>query len=433
MYYEKEIETLPLEKLRELQTKRLKDLAKYCYNRQPFYKKKFDELGVKPDDINSLDDIKKLPFTIKEDLRENYPFNMLAVPLNQVAEIHASSGTTGKPTVVAYTKKDIDLWSTVMARAMICAGGTPGDIVHNGYGYGLFTGGLGVHYGSLAGGFPVVPVSSGGTKRQLMLIQDFKPRVITCTPSYALFMAEEAKEMGIDPQSLSTEVAILGAEPWSENMRKEIEAVWGYKAMDIYGLSEIIGPGVAQECIGQDGLHIFADHFFPEVINPETGEEVGVGKSGELVITTFTKEALPLIRYRTKDIVTINYDVCPHCGRTLPRISKVKGRTDDMMVIRGINVFPSQIEAVLLQVEGVEPHYVLEVEKIGSLDQITVVVEVNEAFFSDEIKVLEEFEDKVTKEIESVLSLRVNVKLVEPKTIERSMGKAVRVIDKRKN
>lgn len=432
MYYQEEIEKMPLADLQKLQGERLVKLAAYCYARQGFYREKFDALKLKPQDIKGIKDIKKLPFTTKTDLRDNYPFKLLAVPVSEVAEIHASSGTTGKPTVVAYTKKDIELWSEVMARAIVCAGGKPGDIVHNGYGYGLFTGGLGVHYGSLAGGFPVVPVSSGATKRQIMLIQDFKPRVITCTPSYSLFLAEEAKSLGIDPKSLSTEVAILGAEPWTENMRREIEAAWGVKAMDIYGLSEIIGPGVAQECRGQDGLHIFADHFFPEVINPETGEEVAPGQDGELVITTLTKEALPLLRYRTRDIVSINYEVCPHCGRTLPRISKVKGRTDDMLIIRGVNVFPSQIEEVLLKVEGVEPHYLIEVDRVGSLDQIKVIVEINEAIFSDEIKILEDLEVTIKKEIESILNLRVAVKLVEPKTIERSMGKAVRVIDKRK-
>ncbi|HOJ50239.1 MAG TPA: phenylacetate--CoA ligase [Spirochaetota bacterium] len=433
IYYQKDIETMDPEKLRDLQSKRLCELVKYVYSRQHFYQSKFDEIGIKPSDIKSVDDIKKLPFTTKDDLRENYPFKLLAVSLSEVAEIHASSGTTGKPTVVAYTNNDLKLWGEVMARAIVCAGGRKGDIIHNGYGYGLFTGGLGVHYGALTGGFPVVPVSSGATKRQIMLIQDFKPRILTCTPSYSLHMAEEAKEMGVDPRELSLEIGIFGAEPWSQSMRKEIEKIWGLKALDIYGLSEIIGPGVAMECPGQDGLHIFADHFFPEVINPATGEHVKEGEDGELVITTLTKEALPLIRYRTRDIVSINYSVCPHCGRTLPRISKVKGRTDDMLIIRGVNVFPSQIEEVLLKIEGVEPHYVLEVDRIGSLDQLTVVVEVNETIFSDEVKEIERLETKIKREIESILNLRVNLRLVEPKTIERSMGKAKRIIDKRIN
>lgn len=432
MYFQKELETMPLDKLEALQSSRLVKMVERCYEKQKLYQNKFNKLGIKPKDIQSIKDIKKLPFTYKDDLRDNYPFNLLAVPLKELAEIHASSGTTGKPTVVAYTKNDLQIWSDVMSRAITCAGGKAGDIVHNSYGYGLFTGGLGFHYGSLNGKFPIVPVSAGGTKRQLMLIQDFKPRIITCTPSYSLYMAEEAKEMGIDPKKLSLEIGIFGGEPWTDNMRKEIETVWGIKAIDIYGLSEIIGPGVAVECHGQDGLHVSADHFFPEVINPETGEEVKPGQNGELVITTLTKEALPLIRYRTKDIVSINYEPCPHCGRTLPRISKVKGRTDDMLIIRGVNVFPSQIEEVLLKIEGVEPHYLLEVDRIGSLDQITVIVEINEEIFSDEIKIMEELEHKICKEIESVLNLSVTLKLVEPKTIPRSEGKAKRVIDKRK-
>lgn len=431
MYFQKEFETMPLDKLEKLQSERLVHLVQRAYEKQKLYKEKFDKIGLKPSDIKSIKDIKKLPFTNKDDLRDSYPFKLLAVPLKEVAEIHASSGTTGKPTVVAYTKNDLQIWSDVMSRAITCAGGKPGDIVHNGYGYGLFTGGLGVHYGSLNGSFPIVPVSAGGTKRQIMLIQDFKPRILTCTPSYSLFMAEEAKEMGVDPKSLSLEIGIFGAEPWTENMRREIEAAWGLKAIDIYGLSEIIGPGVAIECHGQDGLHLSADHFFPEVINPETGEEVKPGQNGELVITTLTKEALPLVRYRTKDIVSINYEICPHCGRTMPRISKVKGRTDDMLIIRGVNVFPSQIEEVLLRVEGVAPHYIIEVDRVGSLDQITVIVEVNETIFSDEIKIMETMEHKIQKEIESVLNLSVGIKLVEPKTITRSEGKAKRVIDKR--
>lgn len=431
MYFQKELETLPLPELKKLQGERLAKLAAYCYEKQPFYRSRMDEMKVKPQQIKGIEDIKKLPFTTKTDLRDNYPFGLLAVPVNQLAEIHASSGTTGKPTVVAYAQKDLQVWSDVMSRAMVCAGAIPGDLVHNGYGYGLFTGGLGVHYGSLNGKFPIVPVSSGATKRQIMLIQDFRPRVITCTPSYSLFLAEEAKEMGIDPKSLSLEIGIFGAEPWTESMRQEIEAVWDIKAMDIYGLSEIIGPGVAMECSGQDGLHIFADHFFPEVINPATGEEVLPGEDGELVITTLTKEALPLLRYRTRDIVSINYEPCPHCGRTLPRISKVKGRTDDMLIIRGVNVFPSQIEEVLLRVEGVEPHYMIEVDRVGSLDQMTVIVEVNEAIFSDEIKALEALERKIRREIESILNIRVQVRLVEPKSITRSEGKAKRVTDRR--
>ncbi len=432
MYFQKEIETLSSPQLKKLQEERLINLVDFCYKKQPFYKESMDKINLKPKDIKGIEDIKKLPFTTKTHLRDHYPFGLLTMPVNQLAEIHASSGTTGKPTVVAYAQEDLQVWSDVMSRAMVCAGAKPGDLVHNGYGYGLFTGGLGVHYGSLNGKFPVIPVSSGATKRQLMLIQDFEPKILTCTPSYTLFLAEEAKALGIDPKTLSIKIGILGAEPWSDSMRQEIENTWGFKAMDIYGLSEIIGPGVAIECCGQDGLHFAADHFYPEIIDPATGEEVPAGQDGELVITTLTKKAMPLLRYRTRDIVSINYEPCSHCGRTLPRISKVKGRTDDMLIIRGVNVFPSQIESVLLMVEGVEPHYYIEVDRVGSLDQITVVVEINEAIFSDEIKALEAMEKKLRREIESVLNIRVQIKLVEPKSITRSEGKANRVIDKRK-
>ncbi|MCK5707267.1 MAG: phenylacetate--CoA ligase [Candidatus Aureabacteria bacterium] len=420
------------DEMKELQSNRLKNLVNRVYERVPFYKKKFDEIGLKPEHIQSIDDIEKLPFTKKVDLRDNYPFKLFAVPMEEILEIHASSGTTGKPTVVAYTKNDIKLWSTVMARTIAGVGGTSKDIVQNAYGYGLFTGGLGVHYGALELGAAVVPVSSGGTKRQLMLMQDFKTTILTCTPSYALFMAEEAREMGIDPAKTSIRIGILGAEPWSDGMRKEIEKIWNIQAMDIYGLSEIIGPGVSFECQGKCGLHISSDFFYPEVIDPKTGKHVEEGEKGELVITTLTKEALPLIRYKIGDIVSLDYSPCPECKRTLPRMSKVAGRTDDMIIIRGVNVFPSQIETVLLQVEGAEPHYLIVVDRQHSMDIMEVQVEVNEKVFSDEVKNLENLSGKIKKEIESVLGIMVNIKLVEPKTIERSMGKAKRVIDKRK-
>lgn len=431
IFNEKEECMLP-DEMKELQSNRLKNIVNRVYERVPFYKKKFDELGLKPEHIQSIDDIEKLPFTKKVDLRDNYPFKLFAVPMEEILEIHASSGTTGKPTVVAYTKNDIKLWSTVMARTIAGVGGTSKDIVQNAYGYGLFTGGLGVHYGALELGAAVVPVSSGGTKRQLMLMQDFKTTILTCTPSYALFMAEEAREMGIDPAKTSIRIGILGAEPWSDGMRKEIEKIWNIQAMDIYGLSEIIGPGVSFECQGKCGLHISSDFFYPEVIDPKTGKHVEEGEKGELVITTLTKEALPLIRYKIGDIVSLDYSPCPECKRTLPRMSKVAGRTDDMIIIRGVNVFPSQIETVLLQVEGAEPHYLIVVDRQHSMDIMEVQVEVNEKVFSDEVKNLENLSGKIKKEIESVLGIMVNIKLVEPKTIERSMGKAKRVIDKRK-
>ena len=418
--------------LKELQSTRLVKLVQRVYENVPFYTAAFDAKGLAPADIKGLDDIKKLPFTRKIDLRDNYPFKLFAVPMRDILEIHASSGTTGNPTVVAYTKNDIQLWSEVMARTLAAAGATSDDVIQNAYGYGLFTGGLGVHYGALELGAAVVPVSAGGTKRQLKLMEDFGSTVITCTPSYALFMAEEAIEAGLDPTSFKLKVGIYGAEPWTHNMRKEIEARWNLKAVDIYGLSEIIGPGVAIECVeGQDGLHLFSDHFYPEIIDPKTEQSVAAGEIGELVITTLTKEGMPLIRYRTGDMVALTYGECSHCGRTSPRMSKVKGRSDDMLIIRGVNVFPSQIESVLLEIEHAKPHYLLVVDRVGSLDQLEVQVEIDEHMFSDEIRALETLERTVQKEIESTLGLLVKVKLVEPRTIERSMGKSVRVIDNR--
>ncbi|HDL65120.1 MAG TPA: phenylacetate--CoA ligase family protein [Proteobacteria bacterium] len=427
---DEKIECISSEGMRSLQLERLQRLVEYLTKNSQFYQGKLEETGVAAGDIRELSDLTRLPFTVKADLRDNYPFGMFAVPMREIAEIHASSGTTGNPTVVAYTKKDIELWSMVMARAISIAGGTPDDIVQNAYGYGLFTGGLGVHYGALELGASVVPISSGGTKRQLKLMHDFGSTIITCTPSYALFMAEEAREMGYDPRKSPLKVGILGAEPWSDNLRREIEAAWDMTALDIYGLSEIIGPGVAQECPYKNGLHIFSDVFLPEIIDPVTGRVAEEGESGELIITTLTKEAMPLLRYRTGDIVTISHGTC-ECGRTLPRISKILGRTDDMLIIRGINVFPSQIESVLLQVEGARPHYQLVVDRIRGLDTLEVQVEVGEELFSDEIKQLQGLKEKIRKEIESVLALVVDVKLVEPKTIARSMGKAKRVIDRR--
>jgi phenylacetate-CoA ligase len=432
MIWQKDIECMEAGALKELQSTRLVELVKRVYQHVPFYKAAFDAKGLAPSDIASLDDIGKLPFTRKTDLRDNYPFKLFAVPMSDILEIHASSGTTGNPTVVAYTRNDINLWSEVMARTLAAAGATKDDIIQNAYGYGLFTGGLGVHYGALELGAAVIPVSAGGTKRQLKLMEDFGSTVITCTPSYALFMAEEAIEMGLDPTGFKLKVGIYGAEPWTNNMRKEIEARWNVKAVDIYGLSEIIGPGVAIECVeGQDGLHLFSDHFYPEIIDPKTEQPAADGESGELVITTLTKEGLPLIRYRTGDIVSLTSGECPHCRRTSPRISKVKGRTDDMLIIRGVNVFPSQIESVLLEIEHAKPHYLLVVDRVGSLDQLEVQVEIDEQIFSDEIRALEALERQVQKEIESTLGIVVKVKLVEPRTIERSMGKSVRVIDNR--
>ncbi|MBN1359954.1 MAG: phenylacetate--CoA ligase [Sedimentisphaerales bacterium] len=431
MIWKEDVECLDPAGLKAVQSEHLKKLIPYIYHHCPVYKQKLDVAGVAPDSIRSIDDIKRLPFTTKEDMRDNYPYGLFSAPQEQIHEIHVSSGTTGNPTLVGYTKDDLALWGDVMARVLCCAGAEPGDTIQIAYGYGLFTGGLGFHYGALTMGLRIIPTSSGQTARQLKIMQDFKPRIIGCTPSYALYMAEEAKDMGIDPRQGNWKIGVFGAEPWSESMRHEIEEAWNMLATDVYGLSEIIGPGVAQECAHKDGLHTFSDVFFPEIVDPTTGEEVREGADGELVITTLTKQGIPLIRYRTRDIVSINHQKC-RCGRTSPRISKIKGRTDDMIVVRGINVFPSQIEHVLVGIEGTQPHYQIVVDrKARKLDEVEVLVEVEQKFFSDEIKHLNEIRDKIRKEIEAVLSIGVKVTLVEPKTIERSMGKSKRIVDKR--
>ena len=432
MIWDEEFETLPQEAMQAVQLKRLQQVVQRVYNTVPFYKKAFDQAGVKPDHIKTLKDLAKLPFTTKDHLRENYPFGMFSVPMNEVVRIHASSGTTGKPTVVGYTKRDINTWAELMARTLSCGGVTKGDIVQNAYGYGLFTGGLGAHYGAERIGASVIPMSGGNTKKQIMIMQDFGSTVLTSTPSYALFLAETAEEMGVDFKNLNLRVGIFGAEPWSDNMRKEIEAKLNISAIDIYGLSEVIGPGVASECEeAKSGLHVFEDHFIPEIIDPNTGAVLPHGKKGELVFTCITKEAFPLIRYRTRDISALHPEPC-RCGRTLVRMDRVSGRSDDMLIIRGVNVFPSQIESVLMEIEEVEPHYMIIVDREGSLDTLEVQVEVNEKLFSDEIKALEAIEKRIAKEIKEMLGVSAKVTLVEPKTIERSMGKAKRVIDKRK-
>ncbi|MBS1114399.1 MAG: phenylacetate-CoA ligase [Nitrospirae bacterium] len=432
MLWNEEFETLPRQALEALQLKRLKNLVERVYTAVPYYKGKMDEAGVKPADIQKLSDLSRLPFTTKEDLRINYPFGLFAVPFEQVVRIHASSGTTGKPTVVGYTKHDIDSWAELMARTLSAGGAHKGDVVHNSYGYGLFTGGLGAHYGAERLGAAVIPISGGNTKRQIMIMQDFGSTVLMCTPSYALNMADVMKEMGVDPSSLKLRVGLFGAEPWSENMRVEIEKKLGIKAIDIFGLSEVMGPGVASECIEeQRGLHVFEDYFIPEIINPETFEVLPPGESGELVFTTLTKEAFPVIRYRTKDISKLITEPCS-CGRTFYRMQRITGRTDDMLIIRGVNVFPSQIEHVLMSIEGVEPHYQIIVDREGALDVMEVQVEVSEDIFSDEVKVLERLGKRIEREIKDLLGTTCKIKLVEPRTIQRSEGKAKRVIDNRK-
>ncbi len=429
-YWDIEKECMPRHELERFQTRRLKETVYRMYAFVPNYKEKMDKAGIKPDDINSLEDLYLLPFTTKQDLRDNYPFNLFAVPMSEVIRIHSSSGTTGKPTVVGYTKKDIDIWAELMARALCSAGANRRSVIQNAYGYGLFTGGLGVHYGAEKLGASVIPSSGGNTKRQIMLMQDFGTTVLTCTPSYALFMYEEMQEMGVKPEELKLNSGIFGAEPWSEGMRAEIEKSLQIDAYDIYGLSEIIGPGVAIECSYKSGLHIAEDHFIVEIIDPISGNVLAEGEQGELVISAVTKEALPLLRYRTGDLTSITTDLCS-CGRTHVRMQKVLGRSDDMVIIRGVNVFPSMVESVLLQIPGVEPHYLLIVDRKGTLDILEVQVEVSEEVFSDEVRKLEELGSHIKKELESSLGVGVKVRLVEPKSIERSEGKAKRVIDKR--
>jgi len=423
-------ETMSRADLQALQLQRLQAQVARVYEKVPFYRQKLMEQGLTPQAIRSYEDLYKLPFTYKRDFRDNYPLGLTAVPKEQIVRLHASSGTTGKPTVVAYTAGDIDTWSEVMARTLTAAGVTKHDVVHNAYGYGLFTGGLGFHYGAERVGAMVIPMSGGATKRQIMLLQDLGSTVLCCTPSYALFLAETALEMGVDLRESSLRVGIFGAEPWTQRMRAEIESKLGLKAIDIYGLSEVIGPGVSVECEYQAGLHIFEDHFLAEVVDPATGEPLPYGTRGELVFTTLTKEALPVIRYRTGDITSLNAEPCA-CGRTLVRMEKISGRTDDMLIVRGINVFPSQIETVLLQVEGVQPHYQIIVDRQRTLDDLEVWVEVSEEVFADDIRGLQALEGRIRDELRNMLGIAARVKLVEPKSIQRSEGKAKRVIDRR--
>ena len=425
------LEYLPRQEIADLQAKRLRATLRRLEASVPFYRDRFRDAGVTADDIRSVEDISRLPFTNKQDLRDHYPFGLFAVPTEDVARIHASSGTTGKMTVVGYTLRDIHTWAELMARSLACAGAVKGDIVHNAYGYGLFTGGLGIHYGAERLGVTVIPISGGLTKRQIMVLQDFGGTVLTCTPSYALNLAEVMEEMKIDPASLKLKVGIFGAEPWSENMRGEIERKLDIDAVDIYGLSEVMGPGVAQECVeGKQGPHVFEDHFIAEIIDPETGKSLPHGERGELVFTTLTKEAFPVIRYRTRDITSLAAETCV-CGRTTVRMQRVTGRSDDMLIIRGVNVFPSQIESVLVGFDGLEPHYQLLLDRIGQMDTLEVQVEVTEKVFSDEVKNLENLGRRIEGDIKDYCGVTCKVKLVEPKGIQRSEGKARRVIDNR--
>ncbi len=422
-------ECMSRDEIHNLQSARLKKMVGHVYHNVEFYRKKMQKMGLEPGDINGIDDLNKLPFTTKTDLRDNYPFGLFAVPQSEVVRIHASSGTTGKATVVGYTRRDIEIWQECVARVLAMAGVGTQDKIQVAYGYGLFTGGLGLHYGAENLGATVIPMSTGNTQKLITMMQDFGATAIACTPSYLLHIAETLEEAG-QIENIKLKAAICGAEPWTDNMRKQIEDKLHLKAYDIYGLSEIMGPGVAADCEYHKGLHVYEDHFVPEIINPETLEPCKEGEIGELVFTTLTKEALPLFRYRTKDLTSISYEKC-ECGRTLARISRFKGRSDDMLIIRGVNVFPSQVEAALLEIVETSPHYMLIVDRVNNLDILEVQVEVEERFFSDEIKQLESLTQKIHRVLQSALGLSVKVKLVEPKTIQRSEGKAKRVIDKR--
>ena len=416
--------------LRELQLQRLRKIVRHAYDNVALFRSRMDERGLKPDDVKTLADLSKLPFTIKADLRDTYPFGLFAVPMSDVVRLHASSGTTGKPIVVGYTRKDLETWMEVMKRAFASCGLTHEDIVQVSYGYGLFTGGLGAHYGAEALGATVVPTSGGNTQRQIMLMRDFGTTAVCCTPSYFHYMIEQAAAAGIDMRKLPIRAGIFGAEPWTEELRKRIEAEAGIKAYDIYGLSEIIGPGVAIECSCQHGMHVFEDHFYPEIINPETGEVLPDGEFGELVLTTLSKYAMPMIRYRTRDLTRIIPEPCP-CGRTLRRIERISSRSDDMFIIRGVNVFPSQIETALLSVEGTTANYNIILSTERGLDDVEVDVEVTEELFSDKVRSMENLQKRLTAAVENLVGIRIRVKLVAPNTIQRSEGKARRVIDRR--
>ena len=424
-------ECMPRDELGQLQLERLQATLNRAYKNVTCYRTKFNGLGIDPEDITSLSDLAKLPFTTKEDLRLNYPYGMFAVPLREVVRIHSSSGTTGKPTVVGYTKNDLKTWSNLVARFMTAAGVTHDDVVQIAFGYGMFTGAFGLHYGSETIGAAVIPMSGGNTVKQIMIMQDYKSTVLVCTPSYAVTIADRIEKLGIDPKTLSLKLGLFGGEPWSEAMRREIESRLSISATDNYGLSEVIGPGVAGECGYKCGMHIFEDAFIPEIIDPETCAVLPPGSVGELVLTNISKEAFPMIRYRTRDITSLEYDVC-ECGRTMVRMKKTMGRSDDMLIIKGVNVFPSQIEEVLVAIEGCEPHYRLVVDRKGAMDVLEVCIEVTENIFFDEMKKQRAFLEMVEKKIDYVLGVGVTVKLVEPNSIPRNDGKASRVIDKRR-
>ncbi len=419
------------EQIRELQGERLRKTVHRVYHNTPFYREKMQQMGITPDDIRTVDDIVKLPFTTKQDLRDNYPYGLFAVPMSEIVRIHASSGTTGKPTVVGYTRRDIEMWSEMVARCLTAFGAGKEDIISVGYGYGLFTGGLGLHYGAENVGGTVIPMSTGNTKKQIQLMRDFGATVVTSTPSYALYLADAIEAEGLTKDDLKLRIGVFGAEPWTEQMRKECEARLGIDGYNIYGLSEVMGPGVSHECEYKDGSHIFEDHFIPEIISPETFEQLPYGEQGELVFTTITKEGIPLLRYRTKDLCSLVDEPCK-CGRTNVRMTRIVGRSDDMLIIRGVNVFPSQIEEVILGLAELEPHYLIEIDRKNNQDIFVVKVEVKSEAFSDNLADMIGLKARVSSRMQSMLGLNPDIQLVAPRTIERSMGKAVRVIDRRK-
>lgn len=430
MIWNEYIETADRERIRKIQSDRLSKMIERVYYNVPFYRKKLQEKGIEPGDITDIEQLKELPFTVKDDLRENYPFGLFTIPQSEIVRLHASSGTTGKPTVVGYTRNDIQIWSEVVARSLSMANISKRDIIQIAYGYGLFTGGLGVHYGAEKIGASVIPISGGNTQKQLQLMTDFGSTVIACTPSYAAYLGESIEQAKIDRKNIKLRAGIFGAEPWTEELRQQVESMLGIKAYDIYGLSEIIGPGVSMECEHQNGMHIFEDHFIPEIIDPKTLEPLPYGEIGELVFTPVTKEAMPLMRYRTRDLTRIHQEKCA-CGRTLVRMEKCLGRTDDMLIIRGVNVFPSQVEAVLLEMSETSPHYQLVVNRENNLDTLQINVEIGDHFWSDEIKELENLKKRIQQNIASMLGINAKIKLVEPQSIVRSEGKAKRVIDNR--
>ncbi|MDH6313787.1 phenylacetate-CoA ligase [Parabacteroides sp. PFB2-10] len=431
MMWNEMIEGMSREEMRKLQSYRLKNLVEHAYHNSPFYRKKMQEMDITPSDIQSIDDIVKLPFTVKQDLRDNYPFGLMAVPMSEIVRLHASSGTTGKPIVVGYTRKDLSMWSEVVSRCLIAYGATKNDIAQVSYGYGLFTGGLGAHSGIESIGGTVIPMSSGNTEKQISLMHDFGANILCCTPSYALYLAETIHASDIPLEEFKLRIGVFGAEPWTENMRKELEDKLHIKAYDIYGLTEICGPGVGGECQCQNGTHIWEDHFFPEIVDPVTLQPVAPGEQGELVFTTLTKEGMPMIRYRTRDLTSLHYETCD-CGRTAVRMGRILGRSDDMLIIRGVNVFPSQVESVLLEMSEFEPHYFIVVDRVNNTDTFQVQVELRPEFYSDEMNKMLTLRKKIAARMQSVIGIQPEIKIMEPRSIERSMGKAKHVEDRRK-